>query len=209
MRLISFFLLSLPKALEDGSSSSSGSSSGYGSQNAVKIEEKNPGKNPDFWPFLCMLVFLFVLSIFCVCSFISLGFTTSTTTPSSRIDNYCTYRHYNSPPVFSKLRPSHFTLQSPSVSLRHQHTPPIVENIISDHYCHRNRTLRRSDSYSPGLYPNTVQKNLLEVKVIYFQQNGVLNPYYLFVKHLSRIKQIKSLNWDFLRLFFKHCECAI
>lgn len=29
---------------EDGSSSSSGSSSGYGSQNAIKIEEKN-GKN--------------------------------------------------------------------------------------------------------------------------------------------------------------------
>ena len=160
MRLISFFPLSLPKALEDGSSSSSGSSSGYGSQNAVKIEEKNPGKKPLLLcPFHCMLVF-YLSYLYFVCVHFSLGFTTSTTTPSSRIDNYCTYRHYNSPttPVFSKLRPSHFTLQSPSVSLRHQHTPPIVENIISDHYCHRNRTLRRSDSYSPGLYPNTVQK---------------------------------------------------
>ena len=158
MRLISFFPLSLPKALEDGSSSSSGSSSGYGSQNAVKIEEKNPGKKPFFCvPFIACWFFICPIYILCVFIF-SLGFTTSTTT--SRIDNYCTYRHYNSPttPVFSKLRPSHFTLQSPSVSLRHQHTPPIVENIISDHYCHRNRTLRRSDSYSPGLYPNTVQK---------------------------------------------------
>ena len=69
MRLISFFLLSLPKALEDGSSSSSGSSSGYGSQNAVKIEEKNPGKKPCFLTFSLHVGFLFVLSIFCVCSF--------------------------------------------------------------------------------------------------------------------------------------------
>ena len=158
LRLISFFPLSLPKALEDGSSSSSGSSSGYGSQNAVKIEEKNPGKKPFFVLFFACW-FFYLSYLYFVCVHFSLGFTTSTSTPSSRIDNYCTYRHYNSPPVFSKLRPSHFTLQSPSVSLRHQHTPPIVENIISDHYCHRNRTLRRSDSYSPGLYPNTVKKN--------------------------------------------------
>ena len=70
LRLISFFPLSLPKALEDGSSSSSGSSSGYGSQNAVKIEEKNAGKKPSFLTFsLHVVFFLFVLSIFCVCSF--------------------------------------------------------------------------------------------------------------------------------------------
>ena len=37
----SFYHLSFQLA-EDGSSSSSGSSSGYGSQNAIKIEDKNP-----------------------------------------------------------------------------------------------------------------------------------------------------------------------
>ena len=72
MRLISFFPLSLPKALEDGSSSSSGSSSGYGSQNAVKIEEKNPGKKTLLLcPFHCMLVFyLSYLYFVCVHFFV-------------------------------------------------------------------------------------------------------------------------------------------
>ena len=134
--------MSLPKALEDGSSSSSGSSSGYGSQNAVKIEEnKNPGKakNPaNFVSFACSFLFV-VLFFVSLCDPFCLGYTT-------RIENYCTYKHSPNSSVFSKLRPSHFT----SPLIRHQHTPPIVENIISDHYCHRNRSLRRSDSYSPG-----------------------------------------------------------
>ena len=89
------------------------------------------------------------------------GFTTtiisSTSTLPARIDYNCTtipYKHYYNPSttVFSKLRPSHFTLQSPLLrqSTHSTPTPPIVENIISDHYCHR-RTLRRSDSYSPGI----------------------------------------------------------
>ena len=141
----------------------------------MKIEEKNPGtpklsRDMNYCPFACCFIpFIFGFE-FCVLLCFCSGFTTtisSTSTLPARIDYNCTtlpYKHYNNPSttVFSKLRPSHFTLQSPLLrqSTHSTPTPPIVENIISDHYyqSHR-RTLRRSDSYSPGI--------LTQIEIVY------------------------------------------
>lgn len=141
------------KVNEDGSSSSSGSSSGYGSQNAIKIEDKN-GKVSGFFPHACVVLsFVFSLPVL-----FDVGLT-------SRIDCCTTNNNYN-PHHFSKFNyntSERSSLRRPSFTLQLQHRP-IVENIISDNNTYRpeppnfnfnttNRrafTLKRSDSYSPG-----------------------------------------------------------
>lgn len=150
---------------EDGSSSSSGSSSGYGSQNAIKIEDNKNGK------IFCLVVcnaclccFLFAHTCFYVglpsalrindcCTSITNPVPSLSTTTSNNL-HFSKFNFNERPSSITCLRRPSFTLQSP---LQHR---PIVENIISDSNTYRiqdntpnNRrsfALKRSDSYSPG-----------------------------------------------------------
>jgi len=160
---------------EDGSSSSSGSSSGYGSQNAIKIEDKNPpppglshSQRIDCCTTMSNNNYQHHFSTSKLQLLNSLH-----SASSANADSPTTNRN-NLVLTSSNLsrRPS-FTLQSP---LQHR---PIVENIIlsdnnntyrqNNHFpdpfnfnqSSRSRanafsSLRRSDSYSPGMPPPSV-----------------------------------------------------